>query len=57
MATRWRWPPGELAGLAVEQMVDLQELGDLAHGLVALGLGHAAHLEPKTMFWPTVMFG
>ena len=48
---------GELARLAVEQMIDLQHLRDLAHRRVALGLGHLAHLQPKAMFSPTVMFG
>jgi hypothetical protein len=35
---------GELAGLAVEQVLDLQEPCRLAHCLVALGGGNLAHL-------------
>ena len=45
---------GELAGLAVEQVLDLQELGDLVHRLVALGLRHAVHLEAEDDVLPDV---
>ena len=48
---------GELARLAVEQMADLQHVGDLGDRLVALGLGHAADLHAEGDVLATVMFG
>ena len=47
----------QLAGLAVEQVVDLQELRDPRTALSRSGLGTSRISSPKTMFWPTVMFG
>ncbi len=38
---------GELAGLAIQQVLDLQHLRDARDRRVALGLGHVAHLQPE----------
>ncbi len=49
---------GKLARLALEQMADLQHLGDLVDRLLALlGFGTPRISMPKEMFPATVMFG
>ena len=47
IATRWRWPPESWLGRRLQQMLDLQGLGDRRDRLVALGLRHAAHLHAE----------
>jgi hypothetical protein len=59
-----RPPHGDALALAAEscsacasEMRHLQRLGDRATARLAFRLGNAAHLQPKTMFFSTVMLG
>jgi hypothetical protein len=45
MATRWRWPPGELAGVALEERGEAEDLGGAVHLLLDLSLGGSLELE------------
>ena len=47
MATRWRCPPTELVGAAVEEPVEAEQRGHLLHAALGLGLRAAAHLEAE----------
>ena len=48
---------GQLRRLALEQRVDLQQLGDARHRLALLPLGTLRHSMPKVMFWRTDIDG
>ena len=44
-------------GFTVQQLLNLQRLGDRFAGLHALGLGHAAHFQSKGDVLGLLMFG
>ena len=46
-ATRWRWPPGELRGIACGQPVELHELEQLAHAASDLGFAGRARAAAR----------
>jgi len=52
MATRWRWPPESWLGLAVEEMRNLQRLGNFLSPPVALVLRTLRISMPKAIFCP-----